>query len=91
MIQTAIAVKFQIDAGQLTRKRQIPARLALARLARNEAAFRLSDFAPALGVKPWAASHLAAVAQQRAATDSDFRKRLTRVQSALLKITTSQT
>jgi len=74
----------------LTRKRQIPARLALAWLARNEAAFRLSDFAPMLGVKPWAASHLAAVAQQRAEADSAFRKRLARLQAALLKITTSQ-
>jgi hypothetical protein len=91
MIQKAVAVEFQIDAGQLIRKRKIPARLALAWLARNEAAFRLSNFASMLGVKPWAASHLAAVAQHRAETNSAFRKQLHRLQAALLKITTSQT
>ena len=90
MIQRAIAAEFRIGADQLTRKRRIPARLALAWLARNEAAFRLSDFAPTLGVKPWAASHLAAVAQQRAETDAAFRTKLYRVQEALLNITTSQ-
>jgi hypothetical protein len=90
MIQRVIAAEFRIDTDQLTRKRRIPARLALAWLARNEAAFRLSDFAPMLGVRPWAASHLAAEAQQRAETDSAFRTKLYRLQAALLKITTSQ-
>jgi hypothetical protein len=87
MILRAIAVEFQIDAGQATNPSAAGAGLA----GKNEAASRLSDFAPTLGVKPWAASHLAAVARQRAETDSAFRKRLHRLQAALLKTTTSQT
>ncbi len=90
-IQSSVAREFRIAPNQWTRKRQSPARLALAWLARNEAALRLSDFAPTLGIKPWAASHIAAAAQLRASTNSTFQKRLARIQTELLKITTSQT
>ena len=90
-ILSATAREFGITDGEWTRKRQTPARLALAWLARNEAGLRLADFAPALGIRPWAASHLAVAAQARATADRAFRKHLSQIQANLLKITLSQT
>ncbi len=85
------AREFRIAEGEWMRKRRTPARLALASLARTEAGLRLSEFAPTLGVKPWAASHLAIAAQARATADRTFRKHLHQIQATLQKITLSQT
>jgi putative transposase len=90
-ILAVTAREFGITDSDWTRKRQTPARLALASLARTEAGLRLSDFAPALGVKPWAASHLATAAQARYTADRAFRRHLHQIQTSLQKITFSQT
>jgi len=90
-ILAATAREFGATSIDWTRKRRIPARLALAWLARMEAGLRLSDFAPTLGVKPWAASHLVSVATRRADADRAFRKRLNRTRAQLEEITSSQT
>lgn len=87
----ATAEEFGASQADWTHKRRTPARLALAWLAATEGGLRLADFGPALGVQPWAASHLAAAAQRRAASDRRFRKSLDRIQDALYKITTSRT
>jgi len=54
------------------------------------ARLQLSDFAPTLGVKPWAASHLVSVATRRADADRAFRKRLNRTRAQPEEITFSQ-
>ncbi len=87
----ATAREFEIGDGDWTRKRRTPARLALASLARTEAGLRLCEFAPALGVKPWAASRLAVAANARSTADRAFRNHLKRIQINLRKITSSQT
>jgi putative transposase len=88
---TSTAREFRVSEAEWKRRRHTPARMALAWLARTESAMALRDFAPALGVKPWAASHLAIAAQERAATDRGFRKRLQRLQASLRDVTSSQT
>jgi len=90
-ILAATEREFASARSDWTLKRQTPARLALAWLARTEAGLRLSDFAPALGVKAWAASHLAVAAKRRADSDRTFRNHLHRIQTDLHKITSSQT
>jgi len=79
----AVTKEFRVSEADLKRRRQIPARLALAHLAREHCAFRLSDFAPTLGVQIWAASHLAAAADRLAQRSRPFRQSLHRLTHSL--------
>ncbi|MGH7411716.1 MAG: hypothetical protein ACREJ6_11750, partial [Candidatus Methylomirabilis sp.] len=75
----------------LRHRRHSPPRLAVAYLARNEGMLRLSDFAPALGVKNWAASHLVTSAERLANRNRRFRENLDHIRLSLSQLTDSQT
>jgi putative transposase len=90
-IIVATSREFGIAESELRRRGQSPARLAAAYLARHEGALRLPEFAPALGVRDWAASHLATSAERMARENRRFRQRLHRIQQSLLEFTDSQT
>jgi len=79
-----------VAEGELRRRRHTPARLAVAYLARREGALKLPEFAPALGVHDWAASHLATSAERLAQKSRRFQQGLRRIQLSLTKATDSQ-
>jgi REP element-mobilizing transposase RayT len=89
-IIAATSREFGVGEGEFRRRRQTAARLALAYLARHEGALKLPEFAPALGVKDWAASHLATSAERLAQEDRRFQQSLRRIRLALTKLTDSQ-
>jgi hypothetical protein len=62
----------------------------VAYLARHEGALKPSDFASALGVQEWAASHLATSAERLAQESRRLQKSLRRIQQSLLELTNSQ-
>jgi REP element-mobilizing transposase RayT len=82
--------EFGVDESDLRRRRHSPARLALAYLARHEGALKLPEFAPALGVHDWAASHLATSAERLMEENRRFQQTLRRIQLSLAKVTDSQ-
>ena len=88
-IIAAVSRQYDVPQEQLRHRRHRPERLALAYLARNEAGLRLADFAPALGIKTWAASHLAASAEQLQLKSPSFRRSLDQLRLALATRTTS--
>jgi REP element-mobilizing transposase RayT len=90
-IIAAASREFDIESSELRRRRHTPARLAVAYLARHEGALRLPEFAPALGVQDWAASHLATSAERLARENRSFRRSLRRIQLQLTELTNSQT
>lgn len=83
--------EFQVGESELRQRRHTPARLAVAYLARHEGALRLPQFAPALGVKDWAASHLATSAERLTQESRRFQRSLRRIQQSLAELTNSQT
>jgi putative transposase len=89
-IMAATLSEFGVAEGELRRRRHSPARLALAYLARHEGALKLPEFAPALGVRDWAASHLATSAEKLAQESRRFHKSLSRIRLSLAKVTDSQ-
>jgi hypothetical protein len=76
--------------GEFRRRRQTAGGLALAYLAQHEGALKLPEFAPALGVKDWAASHLATSAERLAQEDRRFQQSLRRIRLSFSKLTDSQ-
>jgi REP-associated tyrosine transposase len=90
-IVAATSREFGVEESELRCRRHTPARLAVAYLARHEAALKLTEFAPALGVQDWAASHLATSAERLAQQARRFRQSLDRIQRSLAKLTDSQT
>jgi hypothetical protein len=82
--------EFGVAEGDLRRRRHSPARLAMAYLARHEGALKLPEFAPALGVHDWAASHLATSAERFAQESRRFQQTLRRIQLSLARVTDSQ-
>ena len=89
-IIAATSREFGVAEGELRRRRHTPARLAVAYLARHEGALKLPEFAPALGVRDWAASHLATSAERLAQESRRFQQSLRRIQLSLAKVTDSQ-
>jgi len=89
-IIAATSREFGVAEGELRRRRRTPARLAVAYLARHEGALKLPEFAPALGVHDWAASHLATSAERLAQESRRFQQSLRRIQLSLAKVTDSQ-
>jgi hypothetical protein len=65
--------------------------LALAYLAREVAALRLSEFAPSLGGQVWAASHLATSTEELAKSSRLFAEILDRLRRSVTEATVSQT
>ena len=90
-ILAAATREFGVGESDLHRRRHIPARLAVAYLARHQGALKLSEFAPALGVQDWAASHLATSAERMARSSQRFQRSLRRIQKTLAGLTDSQT
>jgi putative transposase len=90
-IVRAAESEFGCGPGLLLQKRRSPLRLAVAFLARHEAGLRLSDFAGWLGVRRWAASHLASQAEKLIAESPIFREQIDKIRDALRKVTLSQT
>lgn len=89
-IIAATSREFGVAEGDFRRRRQTAARLALAYLARQEGALKLPEFAPALGVRDWAASHLATSAERLAQEDRRFQQSLRRIRLSFSKLTDSQ-
>jgi putative transposase len=87
----AASREFGVSEADLRRRRHTPARLAVAYLARHEGVLKLTEFAPALGVQGWAASHLAASAERLARESRRFQQNLNRIQRSLAELTNSQT
>ena len=75
----AVSREFGIQELELRRRRHTAARLALAYVARHYGAMKLSEFAPALGIQDWAASHLAASAERLVQESRSFRQSLQRI------------
>jgi len=90
-IVAAASREFGVRESDLHRRRHTPARLAVAYLARHEGALKLPEFAPALGVQDWAASHLATSAERLAQESRRFQRSLRRIQRSLAELTDSQT
>jgi hypothetical protein len=90
-IIAATSREFGVAEGEFRRRRHTPARLAVAYLARHEGALKLPEFAPALGVRDWAASHLATSAERLAQKDRRFQQNLRRIRLSFSKLTDSQT
>jgi len=82
--------EFGVAEGEIRRRRHTAARLAVAYLARHDGALKLPEFAPALGVRDWAASHLATSAERLARESRRFQQSLGRIQQSLAKVTDSQ-
>jgi putative transposase len=87
----AAAVEFDSSPQLLAQKRRSPLRLAVAFLARHDAGLQVADFASWLGVRQWAASHLASHAENLMARSPMFRKRIDNIRAELRKVTYSQT
>lgn len=68
-----------------------PARLALSFTARHEAALKLLDFSPALGIQGWAASQLATAAERLARERRRFQQSLRRIRRSLAELTNPET
>ena len=90
-IIAATSREFGVEKSELRRRRHSQPRLALAYIARHEAALKLSEFSPALGIRGWAASQLATAAERLARDDARFQKSLHRIQRSLLKLTNPET
>src|SRR6266545_903031 len=90
-IVAAASREFGVRESDLHRRRHTPARLAVAYLARHEGALKLPEFAPALGIQDWAASHLATSAERLAQESRRFQQSLHRIQRSLAELTDSQT
>lgn len=82
-IVAATLREFGVSDSDIRRRRHIPARLAVAYLARHEAALTLPEFSPALGIQDWAASHLATSAEQLLRESRQFRRSIRSIQKAL--------
>ena len=90
-VLSATARHFSVHADELTKHKQTRPRLAVAWLAWTDAGLKLEEFAKALGIKRWAASHLTQVARRTLGTDSTFQCDVATIRSMLTKITLSQT
>jgi hypothetical protein len=90
IIDVAIS-ELRCSRDLLIQKRRNPLRLAVAYLALHEAGLRESEFAGRLDVERWAASQLATAAEYLLEADPEFRRRVGRMRSALIKVTLSET
>ncbi|HQR44882.1 MAG TPA: transposase [Thermoanaerobaculia bacterium] len=75
-IAEAAARIYGVPPGNIRRKRGGPVRLAVALVAREQAALSLREIGDFLGVRSWSASHMATAAQKLAAEDPVFKRRL---------------
>jgi len=82
-IVRAVGSEFDAAPALLLQRRRSPVRLAAAYLARHDGGLALRDFAAALGVKRWAASHLAIEAERLVAESPVFRRRIDRIRKVL--------
>ncbi len=90
-IIAATSREFGVAETELQRRRHTPARLALAYVARHEAALKLVEFSPALGIQGWAASQLATAAERLARKNRRFQQSIRRIQRSLAEPTNPET
>ncbi len=90
-IIAATSREFGVKEAELRRRRYTPARLAVAYVARHDAALKLLEFSPALGIQGWAASQLATAAERLAQESRRFQQSLRRIQRSLAELTNPET